>query len=305
MQKINTFFYGIGQGLKNIRRNRMFSLASIATMAACLFLFGVFYFVLANFKHILLEAETRVGVTVFFEEGTTEEEILAIKESIALRPEAGSIEYISADQAWENYKKEKLTAELAETFGNDNPLENSASLTVYLSEIEQQDTLTAYIRGIRGVRKVNDKKDVSKGLASLNKIVTIIGVVIVVVLLLVAVFLINMTISTGINVRRQEISIMKLIGATDYFVRIPFVVEGVIIGLIGAVIPLIVIRVGYNRIINTIMDRFPSLFTTKSFLSCGSIMKVIVPASLLIGIGIGFIGSMGTLSKQLRQIEDV
>lgn len=304
MQKISTFFYGVGQGLKNLRRNRMFSLASMATMAACLFLFGVFYFVLVNFRHILLTAETKVGITVFFDVGTTESEIMAVKESIALRPEAGEIEYISAEQAWENYKKEKLSPELAETFGNDNPLKDSASLTVFLADVEKQDSLTAYIREIKGVRKVNDKKDVSSSLASLNKVVTVTGIVIVVVLLLVAVFLINMTISTGVNVRRREISIMKLIGATDYFVRIPYVVEGVLIGLIGAVIPLVIIRLSYTRIINTIMDRFPSLFTTKSFLSCGEIMKVLVPTSLLIGIGFGFIGSMGTLSRQLREIED-
>ena len=99
MQKISTFFYGIGQGVKNIIRNRIFSLASIGTMAACLFLFGVFYIVLSNFEHIVKSAETNVGLTVFFDDGITDVRIEEITEAVSRRAEVHHVEFISAEQA--------------------------------------------------------------------------------------------------------------------------------------------------------------------------------------------------------------
>ena len=158
----------MGQGIKNIFRNRMFSLASIATMAACLFLFGVFYSVIANFRTLISKAETRVGITVFFDEGISDEEIEEIGRKIKLRAEVSELILTTADEAWEQYKKEKLSPELIETFGSDNPLENSASYTVYLNDISMQDSLTRYLKEMDGIRKINNKKDVSESLMGIN-----------------------------------------------------------------------------------------------------------------------------------------
>ena len=303
MSKISTFFYGIGQGIKNIFRNRMFSLASIATMAACLFLFGVFYSVIANFRAMIAKAETRVGITVFFNEGTSDEAIAEIGEKIKYRAEVSEIVLTTADEAWEQYKKEKLSPELIETFGNDNPLENSASYTVYLNDISRQESLVRYIRGIEGVRKVNNKRDVSESLTGINKVLTILAIAIIVILLGVSVFLIGITISTGVSIRKQEISIMKLIGATNYFIRIPYIVEGIIIGLVGAAIPLTILNFGYEAIINALRNNFNVLLSSTEFVDSYSIMKVLIPVSLALGVGIGFIGSNITLGKQLKKIE--
>ena len=303
MSKISTFFYGIGQGLKNIFRNRMFSLASIATMAACLFLFGVFYAVIANFRAMISKAETRVGFTVFFDEGISDEEITEIGEKITYRAEVSEIVLTTADEAWEQYKSEKLSPELIQTFGNDNPLENSASYTVYLNDISMQESLVRYIRGIEGVRKVNNKKDVSESLTSINKVLTVLAIAIIIILLGVAVFLIGITISTGVSIRKQEISIMKLIGATNFFIRIPYIVEGILIGLIGAAIPLIILNFSYGVIINALQNNFALLLSGTDFVDSGSIMKVLIPLSIGLGVGIGFLGSNITLGKQLKKIE--
>lgn len=303
MSKISTFFYGIGQGLKNIFRNRMFSLASIATMAACLFLFGVFYSVIANFRAMISKAETRVGITVFFEEGISDEKIEEIGERIKYRAEVSELVLTTADEAWEQYKSEKLSPELIQTFGNDNPLENSASYTVYLNDISMQESLVRYIRGIEGVRKVNNKKDVSESLTGINKVLTVLAVAIIIILLGVAVFLIGITISTGVSIRKQEISIMKLIGATNFFIRIPYIVEGILIGIIGAAIPLVILNFSYGVIITALKDNFELLLSETQFVDSSSIMKVLVPLSLALGIGIGFLGSNITLGKQLKKIE--
>jgi len=303
MQKISTFVYGIGQGLKNIFRNRMFSLASIATMAACLFLFGVCYSVIANFRSMISKAEQRVGITVFFDEGISDEGISAIGEKIRMRAEVSELIFTSAEQAWEEYKKEKLSPELIETFGDDNPLENSASYTVYLNDISMQGSLVRYITEIEGVRKVNNKQDVSENLTGINKVLTVLAVAIIIILLGVTIFLISITISTGVSIRKQEIAIMKLIGATNFFIRIPYIVEGMIIGIIGAVIPLVIINFSYSAIITALQDNFQLLLSGTEFVNVKDIMKVLIPVSLAIGIGIGFIGSNVTLGRQLRKIE--
>lgn len=303
MQRISTFFYGIGQGIKNIFRNRNFSLASIGTIAASLFLFGVFYIVFTNFKFMVNSAQTNVGITVFFDEGITQEEIDGLRSTISRRAEVYRIEYTSAEQAWEEYRATKLSPELAETFGDDNPLENSASFTVYLNDVAMQDTFVRYVRGLEGVRKCNSSKAAADFFAGFNRVLTIVMAVLFTILLMVAVFLIGITVSNGISVREQEISIMKLIGATDYFIRIPYVVEGVLIGIVGAAIPLAVLRLVYTRIISVLEEKLSTAFSTMSFVECAEVMKTLVPVSLLIGIGIGFIGSRLTLKRRLKKIE--
>ena len=303
MRKISTFFYGIGQGIKNIFRNRMFSLASIGTMAACLFLFGIFYIVLSNFQYLVKSAETNVGLTVFFEDGTSEERIEEIRELVSRRAEVYRVEYISAEEAWEDYRNNKLSPELAETFGDDNPLENSSSLTIYLNDVSMQDVLNRYVKGIEGVRKVNDASGIAESLTGLNSVIAVVSSAIIIVLLMVATFLIGMTISTGVSVRKQEISIMKLIGASNYFIRIPYVVEGILIGIMGAAIPLVILRFAYSKVTGMLEEKFSTLLNTVSFLSLHDVMKVLVPVSLLIGVGIGFLGSIITLRRQLRKIE--
>lgn len=303
MQKSNSFFYCVGQGIKNIRRNRMFSWASIATMAACLFLFGVFYSAIANFRSVLSDAEQKVGVTVFFEPGVTEEQITAIGSSIRTRAEVAQIEYVNAEQAWANYKETSLTAEQIATFGDDNPLIDSASYTVYLNDVDMQDSLVRFIKSLAGVRKVNEMKGASDTFSSLKKILTVIAIAIIAMLLGVTIFLINITISTGVKVRQREISIMKLIGATDHFIRTPYVVEGVLIGLIGAIIPVVVLRFCYGWIIEALQSGFSTLLSETTFVETKAVMIVLAPASILIGIGIGFIGSKMALNRQLKKID--
>lgn len=302
MPKISTVQYSFKQGIKNIKRNRMFSLASIGTMTACLFLFGIFYFVLVNFKFMVKNAEQGVSVTVFFDEGITEDEIKAIGDKILLRAEVAKCEYISADEAWENYKKTKLDEQQIASFGDDNPLENSEHYVVYLNDVEMQDSLVEYISSIPGVRQVNDSEAIADIFSGFNKGLGLISAAIIVILVGVAVFLISTTVTMGVSVRRQEISIMKLIGATDFFIRAPFIVEGIIIGLIGSCVPLVFLYFLYHKIINYIMKAFNSPFGALELVNIHTIFATLIPVSLVIGVGIGFLGSFLTLGKQLRKI---
>ena len=254
MRGISVFFYSVKQGLKSMRKNRMFTLASIGTMAACLFLFGMFYFIVSNFNHMVKEVETSVGVTVFFEEGISQEQIDSIGEAIKVREEVDHMDFISAEKAWDQFVKEnfKDNPELVKSFGTDNPLKDSASWQVFIKDISAQEEVAAYIETIEGVRLVKRSDDTAKGLENANKLISYISIAIILILLAVSIFLINSTISTGITVRRAEIGIMRLMGASDFFIRAPFIVEGVVIGIIGASIPLVILIVSYDSIINYI-----------------------------------------------------
>lgn len=298
--RISTLFYSLKQGFVNIRRYRMFSIASIGTIAACLFLFGIFYFIVANFQYMIKTAESSVGVTVFFDSGISEEQIKKIGEEIKSRPEVVSTEYISAEETWNNYKEKYLSEELAASFGEDNPLADSASYSVYLDSIEKQKALVSYISGLEGVRQVNHSDSIADTFKNFNALVGYISAAIIIILLAVAVFLISTTVTMGIAVRKEEISIMKLIGATDTFIRAPFIVEGIIIGIIGALLPIGILYIIYHKLISYITEKYITIFRSFEFLHINEIFTLLIPISLLIGIGIGFFGSYVTVRKQLR-----
>lgn len=301
--RVSTLLYSIKQGMKNIRRNRMFSLASIGTIMACLFLFGIFFFVLSNFRHIIKTAETSVGITVFFEEDIAREQIEEIGNDIVSREEVEEINFVSAEEAWEKFKNTYYgeVEDLMIGFDDDNPLENSASYEVYLNDVSKQDTLVEYVKGMNGVRQVNSSDIAAKGLSSFNILVGYVSAAIIMILLAVAIFLISTTVTMGISVRREEISIMQLIGATDFFIRAPFIVEGIIIGLIGAILPLVLLYFIYNKIVMFITLKFNILSGILTFIDVKVIFLSLVPISIGIGVGIGFFGSFITVKKYLKR----
>ncbi len=300
--KISTFGYSCGQGIKNIKRNKLFSLASVGTISACIFLMGLFYIIIANFQNMVKEAEKSVCVTVFFDEDATDDEIKLIGDKIKKRIEVSRIEFTSAEQAWEEFSKEyfKDEPELAEGFKDDNPLAKSANYEVYLNDVSMQSSLVSYIKSIDGVRKVNDSPDTANTLTDFGKMVGYISIVIIGILFAVGIFLISNTVMIGITVRKEEIKIMKLIGATDFFVRAPFIVEGVIIGLIGGLIPVGILYGIYNKVVGYISSQFISFTSQVSFVNTSEVFAFVLPMALIVGGGIGFLGSMITIRKHLR-----
>ena len=300
--RISTFFYTIRQGLVNIWKNKMFSLASIATMTACIFLFGLFYAIVTNFQAMVRDVESGVAVTVLFDAGISEQRIEEIGELIDERIEVSRYEFTSADEAWEYFRDIYFEGneEAAESFGADNPLANSASYSIYMNDISMQSTLVTYLQSLDGVREVRQSEMMADTLTDFNSLIGYISAGIILVLLGVAVFLISNTIMVGISVRREEIAIMKLIGATDYFVRAPFVVEGIVIGLVGAAIPLGILYVLYGKVVDYIGDKFHVIGNMMQFLGAEELFHTLVPVAPLLGVGIGFLGSRITIRKHLK-----
>lgn len=300
--KISTFFYTIKQGFSNLFRNKWYTLASIATMSACLLMLGVFYSVAANFQHIVKNVEEVVSFTVFFEEGISEERIQEIGDLIRGREDVAHINFISAEQAWADYQKENFQDKADELLAGypENPLANSMNYEVFPTDVSKQESLKQYIQSIPGVRKINSLDEVASTLTTVNTLISYVSIGIIVILLLVSVFLISNTVTVGISVRKAEINIMKYIGATDFLVRAPFVIEGVVIGLLGAVIPLFAIHELYSAVLNFMLKEFANLSKLLDFLPVGTIFDFLVPVSLLVGVGIGFFGSVTTVRKHLN-----
>lgn len=299
---MSTLWYGLKQGVKSIIQNKMFSLAAIGTITACLFLLGVFYALFSNFQHMVYHAESTVGIIVFFDENATKAQIDGIGQQISSCKSVEKVEYVSAAEAWERFKNEMLEGnqDLASAFGEDNPLEYSSSYEVYLNDVSQQTELVNYIRSLDGVRKVNGSADTAASLNSFNMLVAYVSITIIVLLILVSVFLINSAVAMGINVRKDEIAIMKFIGATDLFVRLPFIVEGIVMGLIGAAIPLCLLRVMYEKVISFIVTHFSTLSEWLAFVSTREEFAILVPLSLGVGVGIGVLGSTMSVRKHLH-----
>lgn len=300
--RISTIGYQTKQGFKNIGRNKMFSIASIATMAACIFLFGIFFSIVTNFRYMVQKAEEGVAITVFFDEEATDAQIKKIGDELKSQNGVLKVNFVSADEAWDSFKDEYFgdAKELADGFKDDNPLSGSDNYEVYMSDVSKQKDVVSYAEKLDGVSKVNKSDVVAKTLTSVNRLIYYVSIVLIGILLAVSIFLISNTVTMGITVRREEIAIMKYIGAKDGFVRAPFIIEGLVIGLIGAVIPLVILYFVYDKAVAYVMIKFSLLNNIIEFLPVTTVYRTLLPVGLILGVGIGFIGSAFTIRKHLR-----
>ncbi len=290
------------QGLINIKRNKLFSLASIGTIAACVFLISVILAIIINVNYMETYVEQKVGINIFFEKGISQENIQSIGEVLKSNGKVKEFTYTSAEQAWENFKQDYFGEhpELAEGFKDDNPLADSASYKVFLNNIEDQQSFVEEMQKVEGVREVQYSSTTQNALSNIGKLLGYASAALIVILLGVGIFLINNMVMIGISVRKQEIKIMKLIGATNRFVRAPFILEGVVIGVIGSVLPLILMRVAYSRVVEAIMNRFGVLGNNIPFARAHEVFAILIPLGLGIGVGIGLIGSAISIRKHLK-----
>lgn len=300
--RISTLWYCLKQGIINICRNIWFSLASIATISACIFLFCLFFSIISNVQYMVRHVEETVGITVLFDEDLKEARIRELGDQIKTRSEVRSMQFISEAEAWESFQKDYFAGNenLAAGFADDNPLAGSASYVIFLNGIENQDEFVSYLQGLEGVRQVNYSNAAVAGFSSLNRVIGLLSLVIIGVLFAVSIFLINNTISVAAAFRRNECQIMRLIGATNFMIRAPFIVEGVLIGVMGAAIPLAAMYYLYLNAVSYLIQRFHIFSDLIYFMPVQEIYPVMIGAALILGVGIGFFGSFFTIRKYLK-----
>lgn len=301
--KFRSLGYCIGQGIKNIGRNRIFSLASIATMTLCIFLIGFFYSITSNVTYNVENMADRLYIQVFFDYGITDERIESIGNTIKEKDGIVSVHFTSAEEAWEEYKKKHFTGEyeeLAEAYKDDNPLANSASYEIYFASADMQKELVEFVGSIDGVRQVNSHENSADGLTEIGKMVGFVSIIIIGLLIAVALFLITNTIANGIMVRKNEIEIMRFLGARNGFIRAPFIVEGLTIGILGTLIPIAIVYFSYDAVVVRALNKYSFISTILSFQPVLDIFKVYVPVALVLGVGLGLLGSIISLTKHLK-----
>lgn len=249
-------------GFKNLGNKKLFSFASIGTIASSVLIFCIFFVLATNIRGIIKKVETTVGIQVFFNSNLSEEEIQNLANEKFITDYVKSIKFKSSNEAWEKFKVEYFgnRPELAKAFEDDNPLASSASYEILLNDITKQIEYVNYLKSIEGVRQVNYSNVLIETLTNLNVGISTFSIILISLLLVIAMILISNTIALASQFRKKENEIMKLIGATNFMIRAPFVIEGFFIGLFGAVIPLAIICGFYNYVMNY-------LVTNASFLT--------------------------------------
>ena len=248
------------------------------------------------------QMEQSVGISVFFEPGISTERKDQIGEEIKKKEDIATMRYVSAEEAWESYKKDVFQGneELLEGFEGNNPLKESDSYEITLKEVKSYKQVVSHLETIDGVRKVRYSEGAAEGMTKINTMGTYLAGGIILILMAVSIFLVSNTVSIGVAVREEEISIMKLIGAANGFIKAPFRAEGMIIGILGSLIPTAIIFAGYEGIINWMNDKFHVVTVFMKFVPIQQIMLYLLPLSLIVGIVIGLLGSFITIRKYLK-----
>lgn len=299
---MRNFFFLIGRGFRNIVKNPAASFFSLLVMITTIFLFSISYAALSNINSVVRQAENNVGITVFFNEGMKEEDIRKIGEKIGANTEVARMVFTSADAAWEDFREVyfKGNEDLAEGFIDNNPLANSASYEVFLTDIGDTRDFVEYLQRLEGVRKVNASNMLAEGLSNLGRILEVVSAVVLAALLAISIMLISNSIAVAIAMRKDEIRIMRYIGATNGFIRVPFLLEGVILGLIGAALPLAAVWYYYDPAVYGLSKRLMAFGSLLTFLTRAQVFKILLPVALLLGIGIGVLGSIFAMRRHLR-----
>lgn len=294
--KTNRIQYFLKEGLKNIVRNKFMSFASIGTSFATLFILGVFLVLTVNINDWAQQIARDCQMQVFIEEGSTAEQYTAIGEQIKKIKYVENVEKYTKEQIFEEMKEELGVDENGESiltgFEHDNPYRDSYKVT--LKNPEKTANVRKQIKTIEGVAKVTDFQETVDKISSVSKHIRNFSIWVFIILGLISAFIISNSIKTSVFARRKEIHIMKYIGATNWFVRWPFLIEGMIIGLIGAILSFFVIWLVYWRIESAITIDFVTLVPFMDM--CGYLALVFTVA----GVVIGLIGSFLSVRKHLK-----
>lgn len=297
--KLNSMKYFLKEGVVGLFKNRLMTVASIAAVAACIFIVSLSFAFMMNLSSMLGQLEEGIGIVVFVDKDAHSDDIQRVNDEIKNITHVSGVSYIPPDEAL-NTLSEKWEADgILEGFsGENNPL--SSSFEVSVDDISNQSKVISELEKIEGIRKIRHAAAETELLMKANSGVRIGGVFIVIILAVISIVIIINTIKISLFIRKKEIGIMKLIGATDWFIRWPFVVEGAIIGLIGALIPLTLCWVAYDRLIGVIYNAVPIIKNVFVFCYGAEIFSILTPVAVCGGVLLGVVGSIMSLRKYLR-----
>lgn len=293
--KIKTVGYHFNQSLKSIVRNRMMSIASITTVMATLLILGVFYVTMSNANFMMKNVGSTVEIKVFLKDNLDNNQMKVIEREAKNSPGVTDVIYETKQEALENFKEQLgENAEVVEGIDADKVM--PASYIIKMNGPEYVDGVVEKLKGMEGIDKINDARPVMELLIKITNFVKTIGLALMIILFIVSIFLISNTIKLTVSARKREIGIMKYIGATNWFIRWPFVIEGILLGVIGAVISGIIVSYGYGAVSQMLIKDFKILELIKP----KDIVPNMISIFICLGAAIGSIGSIISMRKFLN-----
>ncbi len=292
--KIKTFKYFFREGFASVKKNRVMSVASVSTVAAALFIFGVFMLLVVNVNKIVSTVESEIEIKVFLNSDVTTLQQNKIEKDIKAIDSVKEIRFESQKEALEKFKADLgEKADLADGLELENPL--PASFIIKVNSPKDVAGVSAKLKNLAGVEKINDGQQMVETIIKVTGFIKIISILLMVILGVISISLISNTIKLTVFARKREIGIMKYIGATDWFIRWPFIIEGMLMGLLGAVISIVILGFGYGygaKIVSESQMIFTLVPSSEILLSLGWQFSSI-------GVFIGGIGSLLSIRKFL------
>ena len=298
--KYNVVSYLIGEGFRNVFKNKKSTISALTVMCLCMLVFGIFFIIGENINNIMNTIEDAQGMKVFFKTETSEERIQEIGEQLRNIPGINSIEYVSKEEGLNEIKESwKDNADLLEGIEFENM---QAAYKITLSDLSMNIQVQENIKTIVGddLDEITSSNDEIATLMAIGRGIRIFTFALLVILVGISLVIIANTIKLAVHARRKEISIMKYVGATNSFIRWPFIVEGIIIGIVAALIAILIIGLAYNALVPNLLESDVVKKLEITFVSFSDMFNLIIIIYLALGIGIGVVGSMMSMKKYLE-----
>ena len=296
--KYNILGYLIGEGVSNVFKNKKSTGASLIIMCATMIIFGVFFILGENINHFVDQIKSEQGFQVFIETDATQEEIDKVGEEIRNVPGVNTTEFVSKEQALDSMRERlKDTKGVLDGFDTE---QFKASYVVTVTDLSKSKDIQDQISKIENVVKITSSDETVSTLLDLAKGIRIVTGVILLLLIIISIFIISNTIKLTVHARRKEISIMKYVGATNGFIRWPFIVEGMIIGIFASIISITIVGIAYNFIVQSVVNSEFMRAININLVTFSDMLNSIIIVYMLLGIGIGALGSIISMRKYLK-----
>jgi cell division transport system permease protein len=287
------------QGFVGMWRNRGMGLASVGSITAVLIILGMVLIIILGINNVVNETKSQFDeIQVFLEDDLSLDQMKDIEEDIKKCKGVESLVFESKEQALDDMKEEwGEEGYLLEGLDEENPLPNT--YIIKIEDIEYADAIVKKLDGIQGIYKVKYYKDVIEKLLGIANYIRVVGLVVIAILMFVSIFIISNTIKLTVAARKREINIMKYVGATNGYIRGPFIIEGIFLGIIGAALSVIIVNYGYGYLFKAINEKLYVLFTVY-LVPPQALLNDITIMFVAIGVGIGALGSLISLRKYLN-----
>ena len=294
----NVISYFFSEGFKNVFKNKKSTFSCLGVMCATMFMFGIFFSIGQNINSIVSEVEDAQAIRIFATQDATQEQIDALGKQISKIEGVNKVEPKTAEDAYNDVKKS--LGDKQDVMEGLEVSAFSASFIVTLTDLDLNDSVQNQIEKLDNVKRITSSNQTISALSKVGKWIRIITGAILVILIVISIFIISNTIKLTVHARRKEISIMKYVGATNSFIRIPFIIEGVIIGIISSILSLGIIGILYNFIATKLVASPTFQTIGVSILTFSNLFNQILLVYVSLGIGIGILGSTISMRKYLE-----